>query len=131
MLPWALSSPPIIEPTLLLRNCRSRMASNCPATAVRCASGDLFCSPRREKEPGSSPVAATELMAETSMGSVDDQLGLQGAGALQGLEDRHHVAGRDAEGVERRGQPLDGRRLVEDGEPALAALVHAGLRAVG
>jgi hypothetical protein len=55
-------------------------------------------------------------------GSVDDELGLECAGAFERLENGHHLAGGDAEGVERGGEAFDGGLLVEDDEAAFASL---------
>src|SRR6185437_3929639 len=111
------------------RSWRSMMASNCPETAARCWAGVWLL-----RTPAAAAMVLDDmpaaLMGERSMAgkSVDDQVGLEGAGALQGLEDRHHVAGGDAEGVQGRGQALDRRGLVQDGEAALG-LVDVGLGA--
>src|SRR5690606_35110150 len=48
----------------------------------------------------------------------DDQLGLERARALHGLQDGHHLAGGHAHGVERRSDFLDTRVLRDDVEGA-------------
>ena len=88
---------------------------------------------KRRQSPGldvRNGWSSIQYLASSILSLVHHQFRLEGAGALHGLEDRHHVAGGDAQGVERGGDPLDGRVVLDDPEGA-AALGDVGLRRVG
>src|SRR4051812_23505035 len=115
------------------------MASNCAPTAARCSAAEAV----RRPPPVSAVAracsifesaidcagAAGELSAAMFMRLVDHELRLERAAAFERLENCHHVARGDAEGVERGGETLDARLLGENREGALA-LVDGRLRAL-
>src|SRR5258708_1764309 len=106
-----------------------RMASNCFAACAVCFSGGRLVVARgSESDDGLSPASAVpeerELMAEMdTVKLVDNELGLEGTRAFQGLENGHHFAGGNTQRVQRGGEAFDTWKFAHHLEPAFD-LVH-------